>query len=55
MASLTYPERSKAIDTFEDLLQLPEEATVGTYPNTIILQNSTDPTLQVLNELKVLC
>ena len=56
ITSLTYPARSKAIDTFEDLLQLPEEATIGTYPWSSmdeILKESTDTTLQVLNEHKV--
>ena len=57
VASLTYPARLKTLDTFEALLQLPEEATIGMkqWVSVInILQETTDPILQVPNELKFL-
>lgn len=46
---LTYPARSKAIDTFADLLELPWEATIGIYrwsSMNEILRESSDTTLQ---------
>ena len=50
VASLTYPARYKALNTFLDVLELPEEATIKTFGWTAvteILQQSTNPTLQV--------
>ena len=49
MAMLTLPARSKAIDTFSDLLELPDEATVGVFQWSSMnemLQETSDPTLQ---------
>ena len=49
IARLTYPARSKSIDTFSDLLELPDEATVGTFRFSSmneILQETSDPTLK---------
>ena len=49
IAMLTYPARSKAIDTFADLLELPEEATIGTFrwsSMNEILRETTDPVLK---------
>ena len=49
IARLTYPAKSKSIDTFSDLLDLPDEATVGTFRFSSmneILQETSDPTLK---------
>ena len=49
LAMLTLPARSKAIDTFSDLLELPDEATVGIFQWSSmneILQETPDPMLQ---------
>ena len=46
---LTYPARSKSIDNFADLLQLPEEATIGSFRWSSmheILQETSDPILK---------
>ena len=48
---LTYPARSRAVDTFADLLDLPEEATIRVSrwsSMNEILQHSSDPILEVL-------
>ena len=50
IACLTYPARSRSIDTFLDILKEPEEVTVYTYKyssQTEILQESSNPVLQV--------
>ena len=50
IAMLTYPARSKAIDTFADLLELPEEATIGTFrwsSMNEILRETSDSILKV--------
>ena len=50
VSSLSYPARSKAINLFADLLNLPEEATVGIHRHSsmdALIQKSTDPILQV--------
>ena len=50
VASLTLPVRSKAVNTFADLLNLPNEATIaiGRWSSHYeMLQNATDPVLQV--------
>ena len=57
MAMLTLPARSKAIDTFSDLLELPDEATVGIFQWSSmneILQETSDPTLQVSSQFRYL-
>ena len=49
IARLTYPAKSKCIDTFSDLLDLPDEATIGTFRFSSmneILQETSDPTLK---------
>ena len=46
---LTLPARSKAIDTFSDLLDLPEEATLGIFQWSSmneILQETSNPILK---------
>ena len=51
---LTYPARSAAIDSFADFLDLPEEATMyvpGSTSMIEVLQQSSDPIMQVLNDL----
>ena len=55
VASLTYPIRSKEINTFADLLKLPNEATIATIKwssNDEILKETTDPVLQVTTSQK---
>ena len=51
VASLTYPARTKAINTFEDLTKLPDDAFVFTSKTSVriveMLTNATDPTLKV--------
>ena len=50
VASLTYPVRSKEVNTFADLLNLPSEATVAISrwsSHYEMLINATDPILQV--------
>ena len=57
MAMLTLPARSKAIDTFSDILELPDEATVGVFQWSSmneILQETSDPTLQVSSQFRYL-
>ena len=49
-ACLTYPARSRSIDTFSDILKEREEVTLYTYKYsslTEILQESSNPVLQV--------
>ena len=51
VASLTYPARTKAINTFEDLTKLPDDAFVFTSKLSAriveMLSDATDPTLKV--------
>ena len=50
VASLTYPVRSKEVNTFADLLTLPDEATVAIgrwMSHYEMLEKATDPVLQV--------
>ena len=51
VASLTYPARTKAINTFEDLTKLPDDAFVFTSKTAAriveILTTATHPTLKV--------
>ena len=51
VASLTYPARTKAFNTFEDLTKLPDDALVITFKTSArmveILTNATDPSLKV--------
>ena len=52
IAHLTFPARSKGVDTFADILKLPEEATVAAFQGTSImdiLRETTDPVLQVIS------
>ena len=52
IAHLTFPARSKGVDTFADILKLPEEATIAAFQGTSImdiLQETTDPVLQVIS------
>ena len=52
IAHLTLSARSKSVDTFADILKLPEEATIASFPDTSIidiLQETTDPVLQVIS------
>ena len=54
VASLTYPVRSKEVNTFADLLNLPSEATVTISrwsSHYEMLKNATDPVLQVSNNI----
>ena len=57
VASLTYPARTKSINTFEDLTKLQDDTRVvaQTYSSRIveILKESTDPILKV-NPTKIL-
>ena len=58
LASLTLPARSKALNTFEDLLQMPEEGTIIVKPHTSmhsIFQEATDPLLMVNKFQYMLC
>ena len=51
IAHLTFPARSKGVDSFADILKLPEEATIAAFQGTSImdiLQETTDPVLQVI-------
>ena len=51
IASLTYPARSKAIDTFEGVLQLPKDSTIWVLQWSSMwemLQETSDPVLQVI-------
>ena len=52
VASLTYPARTKAIDTFEDLTKLQDDTLVVTpiYSQRIveIMKEATDPILKVI-------
>ena len=57
---MTLPARSKALNTFEDLLQMPEEGTIIVKPHTSmhsIFQEATDPLLKVIkyNKMSDLC
>ena len=50
VASLSYPARSKEINTFSDLINLPKDATIGLPRHTsmdAIIQTSKDPIIQV--------
>ena len=52
VANLTYPARTKAIDTFEDLINLPDDASVlklSIYQQRIveIMNETTEPILKV--------
>ena len=51
VASLTYPARTKAFNTFEDLTKLPDDALVITFKTSArmveILTNATDTSLKV--------
>ena len=51
VASLTYPARTKAINTFEDLTKLPDDTFVFMSKTAVriaeMLTNATDPTLKV--------
>ena len=52
IAHLTFPARSKGVDTFADILKLPEEATIAAFQGTSImdiLRDTTDPVLQVVS------
>ena len=52
IAHLTFPARSKGVDTFADILKLPEEATIAAFQGTSImdiLRETTDPVLQVIS------
>ena len=52
---MTLPVRSKAIDTFADLLDLPIDATVAISrwsSHYEMLQKATDPVLQVTTNLQ---
>ena len=56
VASLSYPARSKEINMFADLIDLPEDTTVGTWRYTSIddlIQKATDPILKVHYNSKV--
>ena len=53
---LTYPARSRAIDTFADFLNLPVEATLyvpGSTSVNEILQHSSDPIMQAFYQLLI--
>ena len=52
LASLTLPARSKALNTFEDLLKMPDDGAIIVKPYTSmhsIFQKATDPLLKVLS------
>ena len=51
LSSLTLPVRSKALNTFKDLLQMPEDGAVIVKQHTsmhAIFQGATDPLLKVI-------
>ena len=51
IACLTLPARSKALNTFEDLLKMPEDGAIIVKPHTSmhsIFQEATDPLLKVI-------
>ena len=53
LASLTLPARSKALNTFEDLLSMPDDGAIIVKPYTSmhsIFQKATDPLLQVFSD-----
>ena len=52
LSSLTLPVRSKALNTFKDLLQMPEDGAVIVKQHTsmhAIFQGATDPLLKVIS------